>query len=359
MTGASFADVVALLVAVAAIVASALLGDRGVARRALAVVAVLFGATLVVGGTIRLVPGDPVAAILGEDAPADAREKLARALGLVDDAGNPAGFVAQYGRFVRGVGASVVLAVAPASTEAALAAHLPDEPRSFRDGQPVRKLLAARFPATLVLAGAALLVAATLGPALGIVAAVRRRSVWSALAMGFAFVGVAIPRFWLGPLLLLAFSVRLGWLPVSGNDDGLASLVLPALSLGTALAAALARMTRASMLEVLADDSIRTARAKGLAEHVVVRRHALRQALVPVLTVLGLQLGALLAGAVVTEKVFAWPGVGLLLVEAIRRLDVPVVQGVVLAIAATYVLVNLATDAAYRLVDPRLRRSAA
>ena len=172
--------------------------------------------------------------------------------------------------------------------------------------------------------------------------------------MGFSLVGVSIPNFWLGPLLILVFSLWLGWTPVSGRGDW-SSLVLPALTLGTSLAAVLARMVRSSLLEVLGEDFVRTARAKGVSEGIVVWRHALRNALLPVVTLTGLQLGALLGGAVITETVFAWPGIGALLMEAIQSRDYPVVQGCVLVISLAYVMVNLATDLLYVLIDPRVQ----
>ena len=171
--------------------------------------------------------------------------------------------------------------------------------------------------------------------------------------MSFSLLGVSIPNFWLGPMLILVFSLWLGWTPVSGRE-GLDSLVLPALTLGTSLAAVLARMVRSSLLEVLEEDFMRTARAKGLDENTVVWRHGLRNALLPVVTLVGLQLGALLGGAVITETVFSWPGIGLLLVDAIQARDYPLVQGCVLTISTTYVLVNLGTDLVYGVIDPRI-----
>lgn len=355
MTGATALDALCVLVAVAAILVSAFVGQEGFFRRTLSVVAVLFGATLVVSGMLRLVPGDPIESILGDQAPQEARAALAKELGLQDDNGDEVGFVAQYGRFVRGVFASGVIAALPDSLAEDARVVLPDEPKSFRTRRPVRELIAERLPSTMFLASAAMIIACLLGPLLGLLAASRRATFVDGAAMVFAVLGVALPRPWLGPLLILTFAIGLRWFPVSGDDEGLRSVVLPAVSLGTALAAVLARLTRASLLEVLSEDYVRTARAKGLEERVVLFKHALRNALIPVLTVIGLQFGAVLAGAVVTEKIFAWPGVGLLLLESIRRLDVPVVQGTVLTIALSYVLVNLATDLLYRVVDPRIR----
>jgi peptide/nickel transport system permease protein len=172
--------------------------------------------------------------------------------------------------------------------------------------------------------------------------------------MGFSMLGVSVPNFWLGPLLILVFSLGLGWFPVSGRESS-GAVVLPAITLGTGLAAVLSRMVRSSMLEVLGEDYMRTARAKGLAPSRVIIHHGLRNALLPVITLLGLQLGALLAGAVITETVFSWPGVGLLTIEAIQSRDYPVVQACVLLISVSYVLINLLTDVAYAWVDPRIR----
>jgi ABC-type dipeptide/oligopeptide/nickel transport system permease component len=218
----------------------------------------------------------------------------------------------------------------------------------------VTALLAERLPATLELALAALAFAALLALPLGILAALHRDSLWDWGAMGFSLLGMSLPNFWLGPLLILAFSLGLGWTPVSGRA-GPASLVLPAVTLGMGMAAVLARMVRSGLLEVLAEDYVRTARAKGLSPGAVVWRHALRNAWLPVVTLLGLQLGGLLGGAVVTETVFSWPGVGSLLVESIQRRDYPVVQACVLLISLIYVLVNALTDLLYGILDPRIR----
>lgn len=348
-------DVVTVAFAIAVLVSSALLGDDSMARRALAVVAVMLGTTMLVALLLRAVPGDPVESILGEQASNESRTALARELGLVDDDGHPLGAVAQTGRFIRGTGSALVLALAPAPWEPALAALLAPEPRSFRTREPVRSVVLARLPNTLLLAGAAMLIAVLTGVGLGALAAWRRGRALGTLAEAFALFGVAMPRFWLAPLLILVFSLKLRLVPPSGAGEGLLSLVLPAITLGTALAALLARMTRASLLEVIHADFVRTARAKGLSEPIVIGRHALRTALLPVVTVVGLQVGGLLAGAVVTEKVFGWPGIGLLMLESIRKLDVPVVQGVVLVVAMGTALATLATEALLRVLDPRMR----
>ena len=278
---------------------------------------------------IHLVPGDPVEVMLGEAAePAD-REALRHALGL----DRP--IIIQLATYLRDL------------------LQL-DLGTSLHSRRPVAAILAERLPATLALAGAGLAVAVSIALPLGMLAASRRSTATDRWAMGFSLLGVSIPNFWLGPSLIMVFSLWLGWLPVSGRESA-AALVLPALTLGTGLAAILARMVRNSLLEVLGEDYIRTARAKGLAPHRVLLRHALPNAWLPVITVLGLQLGALLAGTVVTEVVFSWPGIGQLTVEAIQRRDYPVVQGCMLLISTTYVLVNTLTDLAYGALDPRVR----
>jgi len=292
-------------------------------------VLVVFGVCTLVFLLIHLVPGDPVEAMLGESArPAD-RTALREALGLDRPVGEQ--YLAYLGRLVR-----------------------LDLGQSFQFQRPVADLLAERMPPTLELAGAALVLALVLAVPLGVLAARNRGGLLDSGAMGFSLLGISIPNFWLGPLLILVFSLWLGWTPVSGRD-GPASLILPAVTLGTGLAAILARMVRSSVLEVLEEDYVRTARAKGLSEAAVLWRHALRNAWLPVLTLVGLQLGGLLGGAVITETVFAWPGVGSLLVEAIQNRDYPVVQASVLLVSLAYVLVNTLTDLVYARVDPRIR----
>ena len=293
---------------------------------------VILGVVSIVFLLIHLVPGDPVEVMLGESASAIDREALRVALGLNQSI--PAQYLDYLGslaRFDLGV--------------------------SIHQRQPVIELLLERLPATGLLTLAALLVSVLLALPLGLVAAIRRNTVWDTSAMGFSLLGVSIPNFWLGPLLILLFSLWLGWFPVSGQG-GVASVVLPALTLGTGLAAVLSRMVRSSMLEVLHEDYLRTARAKGMPASRVILHHALRNALLPVITLLGLQLGALLAGAVITETVFSWPGIGLLTIESIQSRDYPVVQACVLLISVTYVLVNLLTDIAYAWIDPRIRLGA-
>ncbi|MGE0385069.1 MAG: ABC transporter permease [Gammaproteobacteria bacterium] len=293
--------------------------------------ATVAGVASIVFLLLHAVPGDPVEVMLGESARPAEREALRSALGLDRPLAEQwAGYLARSARL--------------------------DFGDSLHTRTPVTDLLAARLPATAALAAAAIAIAAVIALPLGIFAAVRRGTRWDRLAIGFAVLGSALPVFLLGPVLILLFAIRLQWLPVSGAA-GLAGLALPALTLGLALASGLTRMVRTAMLESLDEDCIRTARAKGLTERAVLLRHALRVAAVPIVTVLGLQIGALLAGAVITETLFSWPGLGGLLVESIHRRDYPVVQACVLAVGAAYVAVNALTDLACGAVDPRARHS--
>lgn len=297
--------------------------------RMLTALAVMLGVACLVFLLIHFIPGDPVEMMLGESArPAD-REALRQALGL--DKPLPA----QLGRYLADL------------------ARL-DLGQSLYSQRPAADMVAERIPATLELAGASLLLAVLLALPLGVIAALHKDSAWDLGAMSFSLLGVSVPNFWLGPMLILCFSLWLGWTPVSGRD-GPMSLALPAVTLGTALAAVLARMVRSSLLEILSEDYVRTARAKGLGPLRVVWHHALRNAWLPVITLLGLQFGALLGGAVITETVFSWPGLGSLLVDSIQRRDYPLVQACVLLISLSYVLVNTLTDLAYAWIDPRIR----
>nr|VFJ63078.1 MAG: peptide/nickel transport system permease protein [Candidatus Kentron sp. FW]VFJ69051.1 MAG: peptide/nickel transport system permease protein [Candidatus Kentron sp. FW] len=298
--------------------------------RLLSALIVVFGVVCLVFLLIHLVPGDPVEVMLGESAQPAEREALREALGLDQPMG------VQLIRYLKGL------------------ARL-DLGYSLHAKRPVAEILAERIPATLMLALAALTVAISIAVPLGAIAAVRKNTAWDRFAMGFSMVGISIPNFVMGPVLILIFSVWLRWLPVSGREAGILSLVLPAVTLGTALAAILSRMTRSSLLEILGDDFVRTARAKGLAEYRVILRHALPNAALPIITVLGLQLGALLGGAVITEVVFSWPGIGQLAIEAIGRRDYPVLQGCILVISLAYVTVNTMTDLLYAGLDPRIQ----
>ena len=298
-------------------------------QRLLSALLVILGVVSIVFLLIHLIPGDPVEIMLGESATTADREALRVALGL----NLPIGL--QFQNYLIGL----------TQLDLGTSIHL---------RRPVSALLLERLPATGLLALVTLIITLTLALPLGIIAAVRRNTWWDTGAMSFSMLGVSIPNFWLGPVLILVFSLWLGWLPVSGRS-GLASVILPSLTLATGLIAVLSRMVRSSMLEVLGEDYMRTARAKGLPPKRVILHHGLRNALLPVITMLGLQLGALLAGAVITETVFSWPGIGLLTIESIQSRDYPVVQACVLLISVTYVLVNLLTDLAYAWVDPRVR----
>lgn len=302
---------------------------RYVIRRVLLAVPVLLGVATLVFSLIHLVPGDPAQAMLGEGAAPQDVAELRKSLGLDQP------LMTQYVTFLRH-------------------AVTGDLGKSFRTGQPVTTMIAERVPATAELAIAAMVVAVILAIPLGVVAAVWRGTPVDYGAMTFALLGVSIPNFWLGPLLAIVFAVELGWLPVSGRGS-LANLVLPAISLGLALAAILARMTRASLLDELNELYVRAARARGVSRAAAVTSHALRNSFVPLLTIIALQFGAVLTGAVITETIFAWPGIGRLLIQSIGFRDYPMVQGCILLIAVTYVTVNLLTDLMYGVLDPRIR----
>ena len=278
---------------------------------------------------IHLIPGDPVVQMLGEGAkPADV-EEIRHRLGL--DQPLHIQYATYWQRLVRG-----------------------DLGTSFKFNIPVADVLKTRYPATLWLALISLVVAISIAVPAGVTAAVNRGRWPDRLLGSVTLVGLSFPNFALGPVLILIFSIQAGWLPVSGRDSP-ASYLLPAITLGTSMAAILTRMVRSSMLEQLSSDYMRTARAKGLSEGAVLYRHALPNGLIPVVTVIGLQFGALLAGAIITETIFSWPGLGRLTVEAIHARDYPLLQGCVLSIALTYVLVNFLTDLGYSLLDPRIR----
>ena len=301
-----------------------------VGRRILAVVPVLFGVTLAVFSMLFLVPGDPVKIMLAEFVTTPDQIAQMRAQLHLDEP-----VLKQYGRFVTN-------------------ALRGDLGVSIRSRRPVAAEITENIGSTGQLALASMLVAIGLGVPLGLVAALGRNSWLDVAAMVVALLGVAMPSFWLGFLLIFVFSLHLGWLPATGGGD-LLHLVMPAVALGMIAAAIIARLTRSSMLEVLGQDYVRTARAKGLGSGSVIVRHALRNALIPVVTVFGLQFGNLLAGAVIVETVFSRPGLGRLIVGGILAKDFPLVQGTVLFVAAAYVLINVVVDVAYAYVDPRIR----
>lgn len=298
-------------------------------RRLLLTVPVLFGVATLVFSLVHLVPGDPAVSMLGEGAAPSEVTALRERLGL--DRPLPA----QYATFLAGLARG-------------------DLGTSFRYGTPVASEIRTRLPQTARLGLAAMAVALVFGISLGLLAAVFRGTAIDAGAMTLALVGISLPNFWLGPLLAILFSVQLGWLPVSGTGSP-AHLVLPAVTLGLALAAILARMTRSSVAEELRELYVLAARSKGVSRTRAVLRHAFRNSLIPIVTIVGLQFGAVLTGAIVTETIFAWPGVGRLLIQAISFRDYPLVQGCILFIAVTYVAMNLLTDLMYGFLDPRIR----
>ncbi|WP_410207604.1 nickel ABC transporter permease [Fusobacterium sp.] len=298
-------------------------------KRLLLLIPVLLGVSLLVFTILSLTPGDPAQLILGESAPREAVLKLREEMGLNDP------FLLQYLRFVKN-------------------AIVGDFGRSYTTGREVFGEIFSRFPNTFVLAVTGMIISVCIGIPVGIISATKQYSAMDSISMVLALLGVSMPVFWLGLMLILVFSVKLGLLP-SGGFDGLKSIILPAATLGVGSAAIITRMTRSSMLEVIRQDYIRTARAKGVAEKVVINRHALKNALIPIITVVGLQFGGLLGGAVLTESVYSWPGVGRLMVDAIRQKDTPTVLAAVVFLAAVFSVVNLLVDILYAYVDPRIK----
>ena len=300
-----------------------------VVRRIVLTLPVLFGVATLVFSLIHLVPGDPAAAMLGESAsPADL-DDLRTKLGL----DRP--FLVQYGEFLAGL-------------------FVGDLGTSFRYGTPVAREIGQRLGATAELALVAMVVALAIALPLGVLGALYRGRAVDQAAMTISLAGIAMPNFWLGPLLAILFSVQLGWLPVSGTGSW-RHLVLPSVTLGAALAAMTARMTRASLIDELGELYVLAARARGVSRLGAVLRHALRNSLIPVVTIVGLQLGSVLTGTIITETIFSWPGVGRLLIQAISFRDYPLVQGCILLIAVTYVAMNLLVDLLYAWLDPRIR----
>ncbi|HLT58546.1 MAG: ABC transporter permease [Limnochordales bacterium] len=299
-------------------------------KRILVLVPVLLGVSVIVFALLYLTPGDPALLMLGEHAPPEQYRALREKLGLDDPV---------HIQYLRWLWRAVQL----------------DLGDSIRSSRPVVEEIVERIPGTVELAVLSVLLATFIGIPAGVISATRPNSwldnIFTVLALG----GVSMPVFWQALMLIIIFSVNLGWLPPSGRLGGWEYFVLPVVTLGTSAAASITRMTRATMLEAIHEDYVRTARAKGLDERRVIYRHALRNALLPVVTVIGLEFGNLMAGAVITETIFAWPGIGRLAVDAIRTRDYPVVQGVVMTFALSYVLINLIVDLLYAYLDPRLR----
>jgi peptide/nickel transport system permease protein len=289
----------------------------------------LLGVSVLIFLMLRVLPGDPARVLAGLNA---SEEQVAR---LRDELGLNQSLLSQYWSFITGV----------------LTGDLGESARTSR---PVTSEIAVRLPATLILAVTATIIGSIVGIAAGVIAAVRRNSLLDHVISSVAMMGVSMPVYWLGLLLILLFAVTLGWLPAAGSGEPL-SIVLPAVTLAAFSTALISRMTRASMLEVLGQDYIRTAEAKGAPPKIVIIKHGLRNAFIPILTVISLQFGALLGGAVLTETVFGWPGIGRLLVDSIGARDFAVVQGIVLVYAAAFILLNVIVDVLYVVVDPRIR----
>ncbi len=298
-------------------------------RRLLLAIPTLFGVTILVFGMLRMLPGDPAQAMAGVHATQEYVAQVRRQLGLDQP------LHIQYGRFMAGLLRG-------------------DLGISIRTGLPVSREVWSRLIPTLELTGVSLALATLVGIGVGVVSAVKPYSIFDYVSMTAALIGLSAPVFWLGLMLMLLFSVQLRWLPAAGRG-GLANLVLPSVTLAASSVALIARFTRSTMLEVMRQDYVNTARAKGLPQGTVILRHALRNALIPIVTIIGLRFGALLSGAVLTETVFAWPGVGRLIVDSISARDYPVVQGAVLLLALAFVGINLVVDLLYGLVNPRIQ----
>ena len=300
-------------------------------KRLVYLVLVLVGVSFLLFLLLYMTPGDPVRMMLGESATPEAQAELRLELGLDDP------FLVQYGRYIKNI-----------------VVHQ-DLGTSYSTRRPVLDEIMTVFPNTVKLATAAIIIAVILGTFLGIVSAVKQNSLLDNAVMVLALIGTSAPIFWIGILMIILFSVNLGWLPPSGFGS-FKQLIMPALALGMQSTAVVARMTRSSMLEVIRQDFVKTARAKGQKESVVIMKHVFRNALIPVITVVGLQFGTLLGGAMLTEVVFSIPGVGRLMIEAIKQRDFPIVQGSVLFVAACFSLVNLAVDLLYAVVDPKVSK---
>lgn len=303
---------------------------RYILRRTLFLIPVMLGVSFIVFSLIHFTPGDPAMVILGESAPPEAVEQLREEMGLNDP------FLVQYGRYVFNVVTKL------------------DFGRSYVSRRPVFNEIIGQFPNTVKLAALAVSVAMLIGIPAGVIAATHQNKWIDNVTMFFSLLGVSMPIFWQGILLILVFSLTLQWLPSSGFNTW-QQMILPSLTLGSGSAAIIARMTRSSMLEVYRQDYVRTARSKGLKERVVVTKHALKNALIPIVTVIGLQFGFLLGGAVLTESIFGIPGLGRLMVNSIRTKDMMIIQGGVLLIALTFSIINLFVDVLYAYLDPRIR----
>lgn len=301
-----------------------------IAKRLLMLIPVIVGVSFLVFFIMAMAPGDTAKAILGEDAPVEALEALREELGLNDPV--PVRYVNYMKGLLQG-----------------------DLGESYKSGRPVFDEIMERFPATLELSFWGMIFAVALSIPIGIISATRQYSMLDSVSMVFALLGVATPNFWLGLMLIIVFALHLGWLPSGGNTAGFASLILPVITLGTGCMANITRTTRSSMLEVIRQDYIRTAKAKGVSKNKVINKHALKNALIPVVTVIGLQFGSLLGGAVLTETVFSWPGIGTYLINSIKAKDTNAVLGTVIFFSICFSIVNLVVDILYAYIDPRIK----
>lgn len=301
-----------------------------IVRRLLQMIPITFGILTLVFSLIHLIPGDPAVQIAGENARPEDVIAVRKALGLDQPLWSQ--YVTYLGRVAHG-----------------------DLGRSFQTTEAVATQIKERYPATIELAFGAMFVALLVAFPLGVISAIYRNSWIDNVARFFALIGVSMPSFWFGPLLIIAFAINHTWFPVSGRDEGLRSLVLPSVTMGLALAAILTRMIRVSLAEELTQLYVTTAVAKGVTRPVAIFRHALKNALIPVITILALQFGSLLTGAIITEQIFSWPGLGRLLIQSISTRDYPQVQASILVIALTYILVNFISDLMYGVVDPRVK----
>lgn len=299
-------------------------------KRLIALIPVLIGVSLLVFFILDLAPGDPAKTILGETARPEDIAQLREDMGLDDP------FFVRYGRYMFDLVQG-------------------DLGISYKTKDPVGEEIWARLPNTALLALTSTAVAILLALPLGIIAAIKQNTLFDGISMFISLVGVSMPVFWMGLLLILLFSVKLGWFPVAGADQGIRSLVLPSIALGFMHMAAIARTTRSSMLETIRQDYIRTVRAKGLPEGAVIKDHALRNALIPTTTVIGLQIGSMLGGSVLTESVFSWPGIGRFMIQSIQGRDIPGVMGCIIIFAISFALINLLVDLIYGFIDPRIK----
>ena len=301
-----------------------------VIKRLLMLIPVILGVSFLVFFIMSMSPGDPARTILGESAPQESVDALREELGLNDPV------IVQYVNYMKDL------------------LH-GDLGESYKSGRPVFGEIVSRFPATLKLAFWGMIFAVVLSIPIGIISATKQYSLMDSISMVFALLGVATPNFWLGLMLIIGFSLNLRWFPSGGMEAGWRSLVLPVITLGTGCMASITRITRSSMLEVIRQDYIRTAKAKGVSRNKVINKHALKNALIPVVTVIGLQFGSLLGGAVLTEAVFSWPGVGTFLVNSIKAKDTPAVLGCVIVFSICFSIVNLCVDLLYAYIDPRIK----